>query len=121
MMKTAKTYGALHLILMLYSLSSVCSKLAGQAEFMSLRFILCYGGTLFLLFLYAIAWQQIIKALPLTLAFANKAMTVVWGIVWGVLIFQESVTPGKLLGVALIIAGIILFSASDKETENQDG
>ena len=77
MMKTAKTYGALHLILMLYSLSSVCSKLAGQAEFMRLRFILCYGGTLSLLFLYAIAWQQIIKALPLTLAFANKAMTVV--------------------------------------------
>lgn len=119
-MKTVKVYILLHLILMLYSLSAVCSKLAGQAAFMSLQFCLCYGGTLALLFLYAIAWQQIIKKLPLTLAFANKAMTVVWGIVWGLLVFGEAVTPGKLLGAVMIMAGIILFSISDQETVNKN-
>ena len=49
----------------------------------------------------AIGWQQVIKRIPLTTAFANKAVTVVWGLVWGALFFREAVTPGKLLGAAL--------------------
>lgn len=120
-MKTAKPYIALHMLLMLYSLSTVCSKLASQSEFLSLRFCLCYGGVLGLLFVYALAWQQIIKRMPLTTAFANKAITVVWGIVWGALFFHESITVGKICGAALIAGGIILFSISGKEQGNKNG
>ena len=32
---------------------------------------------------YAAGWQQVIKHLPLTTAYANKAVTVVWGILAG--------------------------------------
>ena len=32
---------------------------------------------------YAFGWQQVIKHLPLTTAYANKAVTVVWGILLG--------------------------------------
>lgn len=120
-MKMTKPYIALHLLLMLYSLSTVCSKLASQSEFLSLRFCLCYGGVLGLLFLYALAWQQIIKRMPLTTAFANKAITVVWGIVWGTLFFHESITVGKICGAALIAGGIILFSISEKQQGNKNG
>ena len=58
---------------------------------------------------------KIIKRLPLTTAFANKAITVVWGIVWGALFFDETITPGKLLGAALIIGGVVLFVKADRE------
>lgn len=116
-MGQAKMMGLLHLILLLYSLEGILSKLASSQAFLSSRFCLCYGGIIAILGIYAIAWQQIIKRLPLTTAFANKAITVVWGLVWGMLIFRESITLGKLAGAALVVAGVVLFSTADKEVE----
>lgn len=103
----------LHLLLMVYSTSGILSKLAGSVPFLSFRFCVYYGGIIGLLGVYAIGWQQIIKRMDLTAAFANKAVTVVWGIVWGALFFGETVTAGKLMGAALVIAGVVLFVRSD--------
>lgn len=109
-----KRYLALHSILLLYSLAGVFSKLASGQPFLTLRFCLLYSGVLAILGFYALAWQQIIKRLPLTTAFANKAVTTAWGLVWGALFFHESITLGKVLGVALIILGVALFSRSEE-------
>lgn len=113
-MKKAKALFFLHLLLLLYSISSVCSKLAANSPFFSLRFCLCYGAIILILGIYAVGWQQIIKYLSLTTAFANKAVTIVWGIIWGILFFHETITVGKLLGAILVIVGVILFVSSDK-------
>lgn len=110
-----RTLLGLHALLALYSLCSICGKLAAGFEFMSSGFILCYGGMILVLGLYAIGWQQVIKRMPLTSAYANKAVTIVWGIVWGVLLFHEAVTPAKLLGAAVVLAGVVLFSIADGE------
>ena len=103
----------LHVMLMIYSLSGICSKLAAGEEFLSFRFCLLYGGVILLLFIYAVGWQQIIKRMPLSTAFANKAMTVVWGLVWGAVVFGEKITPGKIAGVILVIIGIVSYALSD--------
>lgn len=110
-----KTLLALHALLALYSLCSICGKLAAGFEFMSPGFVLCYGGMICVLGIYAIGWQQVIKRMPLTSAYANKAVTIVWGIVWGVLLFREAVTPAKLIGAAVVLAGVVLFSVADGE------
>lgn len=107
--------GGLHLLLVLYSLCDVCSKMAAGYPFLSLGFCLYYGGMIVLLGIYSIAWQQVIKHLPLTTAYANRAATVVWGIIWGALIFHERITLGKLIGAALIIAGVWLFARAEEE------
>lgn len=104
---------ALHALLVLYSLSSVMSKFASGFEPLSLEFCLCYLAVLFLLGLYAIGWQQVLKRLPLTTAFANKAITVIWGFVWGVLAFGESLTMGKVVAALLIVVGIVLTTRDD--------
>ena len=114
-----KTLLLLHLMLMVYSLSSVCSKLASGESFLSLRFCLYYAAIIALLGFYAIGWQQIIKRLPLTLAFANKAVTVVWGLVWGLVFFHEPITLKKLVGAALVIAGVVLFAHEDGVTQDE--
>ncbi|MBP1585774.1 MAG: DMT family transporter [Lachnospiraceae bacterium] len=75
---------------------------------------------LFLLALYALLWQQIIKHLPLTFAYANKAVTVVWGILWGLLLFGEKITPGKVLGSVFVICGIVLYALNDGEPEGEN-
>ena len=62
--------------------------------------------------------QQIIRVLPLTTAFANTAVTTAWGLLWGLLFFHEQITIGKIVGVALVISGVILFSAADTEAVN---
>ena len=113
-----KYYILLHVLLMVYSISGILSKLAAKVVFMSIPFILLYLGLVFLLGIYAIFWQQIIKALPLTIAYANKAVSVIWGLVWGILFFHEKLTLGKLIGICLIVTGIILFCKSDENLEN---
>ncbi|MBR2677362.1 MAG: transporter [Solobacterium sp.] len=108
-----RAYILLHILLAVYSLTSVFSKLAAQEEFLSLRFCLYYGAMILLLGVYAIGWQQVIKRLPLTEAFANKAVTVLWGFIYGIILFHEGVTIWKLVGLALIITGIVLYARSD--------
>ena len=97
-MKQARWFLVLHLILGVYAASSVCSKLAAGQPFLSVPFILLYGGMLAALVAYALGWQQVIKHLPLTTAYANKA-----------------VTPRQIVGAVLIIAGIVLFVRADQK------
>lgn len=105
----------LHLLMIVYSTSGIFSKLAAGTDFLSIPFCLYYGCIILLLGIYAIGWQQIIKRMPLTTAFANKAVTVVWGIIWGTIFFHEQITLGKIAGAALVIAGIVLYVTADKE------
>ena len=111
---TIKTLIGLHGMLMVYSMSGICSKFAAGESFLSARFCIYYAVIIVLLGVYAIGWQQVIKRIPLTTAFANKAVTVVWGIVWGWFFFGESITPGKLIGAGMVIAGVVLFAKSDE-------
>lgn len=108
---------ALHLILIIYSISGILSKSAANVQFLSLEFCLYYTGIIAILGVYAVVWQQIIKRLPLTVAFANKAVTVVWGIIWGIIFFNEVVTIGQLMGAGVIIAGIVLYSTDKGAAE----
>ncbi|MDO4797815.1 MAG: transporter [Coriobacteriales bacterium] len=115
----AKTLFLLHLLLLGYSLADVASKFAAGFDFLSLGFVACYGILLVILAGYALGWQQIIKRMPLTTAYANRGITVVWGIVWGAVFFSEPVTIPKLVGAAMIIAGIALFSRADAQEEGE--
>ncbi len=105
----------LHGLLLVYSLSAVCSKMAGQQPFLSLEFCVFYGFVLAILFLYAILWQQILKKMRLVTAYANKAVTVVWGLIWGALLFEEAITVWKLLGAVIIMSGIYLVVSADAD------
>ena len=64
-------------------------------------------------------WQQIIKRLPLSTAYMNKAATVIWGLIFGSLFFGERVSAPKLFGAALIIAGIVLYALPEGEGRHE--
>ena len=105
----------LHALMLVFSLTGVMSKLASRQEPLSPAFMGFYGAMLAILAFYALAWQQVIKRMPLTAAYANRAVTVVWGIVWGVLVFHEGISPLKLVGAAVVLAGVVLFAIADNE------
>lgn len=108
-----KTYLMLHAILLLYSLGGICSKMAAANEFLSLPFILWYGGVLLELLVYAFFWQKVLKRLPLTTAYANKGVTIIWGVLWGVLLFNETFAWNMIPGAILVFVGIWLVVTSE--------
>ena len=108
----------MHIMLLFYSLGSISSKLASKETFMSFKFLLLYGILLLVLAGYAFGWQQVIKHLPLTTAYANKAITIIWGILWGALFFQEHITTGKLIGALFVLGGIVLYAGADRNAEH---
>jgi len=107
------TYLMLHGILLLYSFAAICSKKAALSPTFSLEFFAWYAGVLGILVIYALVWQQVLKRLPLFTAFLNKGITIMWGILWGMLIFGESISLTMIIGAAIVFVGIILVVSSN--------
>lgn len=110
----------LHVLMLVYSLSSVARKYTSQMEVFSVGFFVGYLIVFILLAVYAIGWQQVIKHMPLTEAYANKAVVIIWGLFWGAVLFGEQITPEKIIGAVLIICGIVLYAISDNEGERKE-
>ncbi len=67
---------------------------------------------------YAILWQQLIKKIPLNVAYANKAVTLVWGMVWGAVIFKEHISLANIIGAVVVLFGVILMvTGGEKKNE----
>ena len=96
----------LHLLMFLFSFCSVFSKLAAQNEFLSAKFCIFYGISILILGVYAILWQQVLKKFSLTTAFFNKAVTIIWGMLWGLRFFKETITLNMLVGAVVVLIGV---------------
>lgn len=99
----------MYLSFFIYSLSSIFSKLASREPFLSLPYILCFGGIIFILGLYAVLWQQVLKKIPLSVAMANKPVALVLNLLWAFLFFKELLSLKVILGVAFMLCGIIVI------------
>ncbi|MCI8640284.1 MAG: EamA family transporter [Clostridia bacterium] len=104
----------LHLLLFLFSFCAVFSKLAAQNQFLSLKFVILYGISILILGIYAILWQQILKKFDLTTAFFNKAVVVIWGMIWGAIFFKEQITIKMIIGVIIVLIGVSLVVKADE-------
>lgn len=103
----------LQVIILIYTLSTVTAKFASNEEFLSLKFILFYGLEIFILGVYAILWQQIIKKFEISVAYANRAMSLLWSIVWAIVFFREQITLKNVIGVIIVIIGTIIVNSDE--------
>lgn len=103
----------LQIVIAIYTLSTVFAKFASGQEFMSFKFILYYGLEMLILAVYAVVWQQLIKKFDISVAYANKAMGLLWSIVWAILIFNETITIKNVIGVVIVIVGTIIVNSED--------
>ena len=106
----------LQLVFFIYSLNSVVANFASKQGSFGLSFFLLYGLEVAILGVYAILWQQIIKKFELSIAYANKAVVLIWAMIFGALIFKEQITASKVAGILLVIVGIVILN-SKKEGE----
>lgn len=105
----------LQAVFFIYSISSVVSKLASNYETFSPAFILLYGVDVLVLGIYALLWQQVIKRFELSIAYANKAVTLLWALVWGIFLFHETITLWKIAGILLVMLGIFILNSREEE------
>lgn len=117
-MKKLAAYGLLHIIIFIYSLSSICSKTAAVKEFMSLEWIMLYGAVVILLGIYALFWQQVLKKIPLNIGYANKSVTIIWGTIFGIMLFEETISVTNIIGIIIVLVGVILMvTGGEKNNE----
>ncbi|MBF0994947.1 MAG: transporter [Lachnospiraceae bacterium] len=109
----------LQLVVGIYSVNTVIAKLVSGQKVFSPAFI----GLLFLevcvLGVYALLWQQLIKHFELSVAYANKAMGLIWSLIWSIVLFREGVKWNQLLGIVLVMIGIICMNGDEKTTEKE--
>ena len=109
----------LQVIVAIYTVSGIMAKFASAAETLE-KIILFFGLDLLFLGIYAICWQQMIKIYPLSVAYANRAMALLWSAVWAMIIFGEQISGRQMAGIALVVAGTIIINSNQQgEKENE--
>ena len=103
----------LQFVIFIYRINSVVAKFASAQEPFSLNFILLYGLELCVLGVYALLWQQLIKRMELSVAYSNKAVVLLWAMVFGALLFKEQITLTKVAGILLVIVGIVVLNSEE--------
>ena len=106
----------LQLIIILYTVSGIMAKIA------SMRDHLIWIGAFFaldLLFLgiYAIFWQQLIKFFSLSVAYANRAMALLWSALWAKILFGETISKKQIIAIVLVIIGTIFVNMEERKNE----
>ena len=117
----------LHLqpVVVLYAAVSMCSKWAANVSATSPStwswwpipgippLVLGILGLMFvLLALYAFLWQKIIARIPIAVAYANKSAYLIWTQLGAIAFFREKVTPLNWLGLAIVLAGVLVVNRS---------
>ena len=110
----------LQLVVIIYTLAGVSTKFASFEEFLSFKFILLYGLEILILGIYAVLWQQIIKSIDLSVAYANRSMALLWSMLWAFIIFQEKITIRNLLGVIIVITGTLIVNTEGRKEEKNE-
>lgn len=59
-------------------------------------------------FVYAIAWQKVIKKFDLNVAYANRTVYLIWSQIWAVFIFHESLTVTNMVGLLVVFIGVLV-------------
>lgn len=114
-----KQIALLQAIIIIYTMSGIMAKFASAGETLQ-KLILFLGLDLFFLGIYAICWQQMIKIFPLSVAYANRAMALLWSAVWAKIIFGEEISLRQMMGIALVIVGTMVINTEQQEEKTHE-
>lgn len=104
---------SLFLAVGLYSSSAVLGKCSAFYDLFSISWLLLYGGSLGVLFLYSIIWQLILERISLAQAYMSKGFYYGFILLWSGVIFGEFIKWNQVVGVVIITIGIIVGKTDD--------
>lgn len=118
-----KYFIALHLCILVFSMTEVLGKFAAIAYkeegLQSIRLYVCIILMLFVCVFYAFCWQKIIKHFDLHIAYANRSVYLIWSQIWAVFIFAEKLTPRNIAGMLIVMLGVIVVSLGEKSDKEE--
>ena len=104
----------LQAIVFVYSIISMLSKYVSgfikSYGLFSWQVVLGVGGVFLALAVYAFFWQKILKKVDLSIAYSNKAVGLLWTLVWAAALFGEKVTLVNVVGLVMICIGVIVVT-----------
>ena len=103
----------LHVLIFVFSIASVCNKKAASYDVGSFPFFGFYAVAMTIESVFVYYWQQILKKMPLITAYTNRAVSIVWGMLWGMLLFHEQIKLYMILGFLIILVGVYLIVKAD--------
>lgn len=95
----------------LYALVSLASSQVALLEKWSAVFFAGIAGVFILFGIYAILWQQVLKHVRLSTAYMFKGTSLLFVLLFSVVLLNETVTIQNLIGAFLIVIGIVLFNS----------
>ena len=99
----------LHFSIFLISFAPVLAKLASEKQLFSISFTIRYGALISLFLIHAFIWQRILSHIDLGVAYSAKSLSLVWGMLWAVILFQETLSYSNIVGASLVIIGVVLI------------
>ncbi len=104
----------LQAVVFVYSIISMLSKYVSgfikSYGLFSWHVVLGVGGVFLALAVYAFFWQKILKKVDLSIAYSNKAVGLLWTLVWAAALFGEKVTLVNVVGLVMICIGVIVVT-----------
>lgn len=104
----------LNLIILYYPFISIIAEIASGYELMSLSFIKFYIVEIIAIGIYAVLWQRAIKKFPLSLAYSNKAIVIIYNMFWAYILFKEQITLNNIIGSVIILIGTWVVVRDEK-------
>ena len=89
--------------------------MASMYEFLSVHYILYFGMTVFVMGVYAMLWQEVLKLTPLNIAYLYKSSGIGISLMYAYIIFGEKITIHNILGCVMIVVGIMLLSYKQRQ------
>lgn len=97
----------------LFSLSSVFMKFASMAENIIGKLVL-FCISIIMLGVFSILWQKMLNKMNLNRAYYFKATTIIWGLLMGVIFFQEKISFNMIIGSIICLIGVIIILGDKK-------
>jgi len=110
----------LQLIVIIYTLNGIIAKFSAGQEVLSFGWLCFFAGEVAVLGIYAILWQQIIKRFELSVAYANRAMAIMWSALWATIIFHEKLKINNIIGILLVLAGTIFVNVKGGDDRGEE-
>jgi len=109
MLNKTTLYSSLLLLNIFYATIIIATKWISNFAFNSWSLLFGISLVFLLFFVYAVIWQQLLKRVPLSVAYMFKGSSIIFVMLASWLLFNESISVNNLLGCFLILVGIVIM------------
>lgn len=100
----------------IFPLSSVFMKMASNNDNLIMKMIL-FCLSIGVLGVFSILWQKLLKNVDLVKAYIFKSTTIIWSVIYGIILFNEHISINMILGMVITTVGVIITILGGEHNE----